>query len=161
MPVLCFMHRKVKAAAFPLKPFQIYCCFSRKDVFFFFNYSSLWVNLLLLLFLERGFVWKHVLSTEESRTIMGESGAVYLASKVRGHFVLAASSIFEFVRAKITIWFKDVFQSKLSPTAVTIHHSSSSCVIWNCVLTPSFSFLRASIFPAALVYFQPNVKTGW
>lgn len=29
------------------------------------------------------------------------------------------------------------FQSQLSPTAVAIHHPSSTCVMWNCALTPS------------------------
>ncbi len=168
------MYRNVRAPAAPLKPFQIYCCFSRRGVFFFLNYSSLRVDLLLCCFW-RGFtfyVWKQVLpspsQSDEGRTFMGESGALYSCPQ-RSEIILCYHPLLVFSYLIIitesqnqTMWFADVLQSQLSPIAVTIHHPSSSCVMWNCALTMSLSCSsRPSVFPAALVYFQSDVETGW
>lgn len=57
-------------------------------------------------------------------------------------------------RKNQTMWSADVFQSQLSPAAETIHHPSSTCVMWNCTNSVPFLLLQASVLPAALVYFQ-------
>jgi len=83
-----FYAQRSTAPAMPLKPFQIYCCFSRRSVFF--KLQLIGSGSAPLLFLERVYVFclemSITLSTlsDEGRTILGKSSAMYLPPKVRG-----------------------------------------------------------------------------